>query len=155
MKQFISLILLPCLFSVTTYAGGSLVGSDDDNIKSSRTEISIDSGTAKDNADKGDSQVYYMGENETEVQFATNIKGSPKVNIKRLNPQVDFNKELFEGLKQSQETGEWVDLKNTDAAIKNFTENAGTLGNRLKGGNLKGLGGGLKGVGGGMGRGGF
>jgi hypothetical protein len=149
------LITLLLMTGSLAFAGGSTSGTglgsgktQELDSQSLQDQIEGDSSTtgappAIENQIKGDAQVYYMGESETEVQFATNIKGSPKVNIKRMNPKVDFSDALFQGLKESQETGAWVELKKSNKLqIDNFVKEAGA--GKFRGGGLNGIGGGAR-----------
>lgn len=56
-------------------------------------------------------QVYYMRHKQAEIQFATNNAGDNKVEIQSLRPEEISNPVILEGLKRSQQTKQWENLK--------------------------------------------
>jgi len=56
-------------------------------------------------------QLYYMGQSDSIVKFATNIKGRPEVTVKTMDLRKLLDDRLAESLKKSQETQAWEDVK--------------------------------------------
>jgi hypothetical protein len=61
--------------------------------------------------EKAAGQVYYLRKNQAEIQFATNKPGDDKVELQSLRPEEISDSALIDGLKRSQQSKQWENIK--------------------------------------------
>ena len=111
MKKLITLTAFLSVLSINVFAG--TLGVSDGSTKENSAFI-VDSSKMEriqQVLKNADSQVYYIGEDEAEVQFATNIKGSTEVEVQSLKPEQIPNEAVLESLRKSQQSKQWIEVK--------------------------------------------
>lgn len=131
MKNFFGILFVFLISSLNAFAGGSIIGSGGTSGKMENFSATINLGKSGQavlgSVKQKPNQVYYMRQKQAEIQFATNTPGDNKVEIQSLRPEEIGNPALLEGLKRSQQTRQWENVKlpnkaKFDDLIKNFSE---------------------------------
>lgn len=110
MKNAIVFVLL--LIAQNSFAGGITGAGPGDKMTNFsaqiRIKMPIDNLSVRE---KLPGRVYYMRQKQAEIQFATNTPGDKKVEIQSLRPEEIGNPALLEGLKRSQQSRQWENVK--------------------------------------------
>lgn len=104
MKTLLS--ILTVFVSLNCFAGGSGAGTSGDSYYRANKTLNVDVLT-----EKSPGQVYYMGKKQAEIEFATNKAGDDKVEIQSLRPEEISDSALIDGLKRSQQSKQWENIK--------------------------------------------
>lgn len=117
MKQLI-LVLLMTLVSMTGFAGGTGTGGQpkiDELMMQDHPKAIMDRLPVQQEPN----QVYYMRHKQAEIEFATTNPGDDKVDIKSLRPEEISSPAVLDGLKRSQQSRQWENVKiPSDAEMK-------------------------------------
>lgn len=104
MKNVLSILIL--FSTLNCFAGGSISGTSGDSYnKMLHLETNLGG------SEKMPDQVYFMRKKQAEIEFATNTPGDDKVEIQSLRPEEISDSALLEGLKRSQQSKQWENLK--------------------------------------------
>lgn len=131
MKNIFGILLVFLISSLNAFAGGSIIGSGGASGKMENFSATINLGKSGQavfgSVKQQPNQVYYMRQKQAEIQFATNVPGDNKVEIQSLRPEEIGNPALLEGLKRSQQSRQWENVKlpnkvKFDDLLKNLTE---------------------------------
>lgn len=106
MKTIFSALII---FMSSVCFAGSTSGTNTDSYNQA-FRIKKDFNTSLLSEDLG-KQVYYMRQKQAEIEFATNSPGEDKVEIHSLRPEEFSNPALLDGLKRSQQSRQWEDVK--------------------------------------------